>query len=119
MERKEVIKECKILFDKIEKQQRVNSQDIGVLYYHLTGKHYKHVNCPQCIKEKVLEMRRIYNTWISEPCSDCVKPTPIEVIEPVVETIVDNTPTEECCLEHIEIPEEVIPKPKKSRKKNG
>lgn len=119
MDKKEIIKEARIIFDKISNFQRVNSQDLGIIYQYLTGKTYKHVNCPQCIKDKIYEMKKIVTQWESEPCLDCKKEEP-KVLRIPEEPITIIQEVEECCSEHIEVPDVVIPKTKKiKKKKNG
>ena len=69
-----IIEEAKILIEKMETGQTVNSQDYGRVYTLITSKKYEYSNCVPCIKTMNNEMKRkIAQMEIDGDCLDCKK----------------------------------------------
>lgn len=119
MDKKQLMKETKEIMEQLEKSRRVSSNQFGIVYEFLLGKRYVHETCPVCYKNNVLLIRQKYAELLaSEPCSDCDKKVEPKVEEVKVENI-EEVKDHECCSDEVIFNDELIPKTKKRKKKNG
>lgn len=98
------LKRAEAILKKLDKMERVNSIEFGIIYEEITGTKYIFENCFQCFKKAVAQLRAKY-LELKSKCSTCNKEKEKEKVQDVSRET----------LEVDEIKEEVKDEQKKSK----
>jgi predicted nuclease with TOPRIM domain len=102
------LKRAEAILKKLDKMERVNSIEFGIIYEEITGTKYIFENCFQCFKKAVAQLRAKY-LELKSKCSTCNKEKVQDVPRETLEEVEVQT------LEVEEIKEEVKDEQKKSK----